>query len=71
MKVLRDYSGEFLPEMRSERFPKSTLLDLLRLYARFCLAVDRFWYLSVKEKNGNKEALPATCGFGERTAFVI
>lgn len=57
MKILRDYNGEFLPEMRLESFSKDTLIELLRLYARFYLAIDGFWYLSVKERSSNEEAL--------------
>ena len=55
--MLRDYSGNYLPEMRLERFSKGTLIELLRLYSRLYMALDGFWYLAVKERNGNEEAL--------------
>lgn len=57
MRILRDYGGEFLPEMRFETFSKGTLIELLRLYGRLLLAADGFWYLAVKERSGNEEAL--------------
>ena len=56
-KTLRDYSGEFAPDLKLECFSRTTLIDLLKLYSRFYLAMDGFWYLSIKEKFGNAEAL--------------
>ena len=54
---MRDYSGEFLPELKLEDFSADTLLGLVKLYSRLYMAVDGFWYLAVKERLGNDEAL--------------
>ena len=57
MKELRDYSGEFCPELKLEDFSADTLSKLLRMYAKLYMALDGFWYLTVKERLGNDEAL--------------
>ncbi|MCK4222323.1 MAG: hypothetical protein KAX25_05565 [Dehalococcoidia bacterium] len=57
MNDLSDYSGEFNPNIRLEDFSKDFLLKLLELYSRLFLAIDGFWYLAVKKRAGNEEAL--------------
>ena len=57
MKELSDYSGEFLPNLKLNDFSPTTLAELLTLYAKLYLAMDASWYLTVKERLGNKEAL--------------
>ena len=61
MKVLRDYNRRVLPEIHFEKFSKGTLIELLKLYGKLYLAVDGFWYLAIKERSGNEEAL--ACDF--------
>lgn len=39
------------------RYPRETLINLLRTYSRLYIAVDGFWYLSVKGEFGNDKAL--------------
>ena len=57
MKKLNDYSGEFLPELEFSDFSSRTLTELLALYCKLYMALDGFWYLTVKERVGNEEAL--------------
>ena len=57
MKELTDYSGEFLPNLKPSDFSHDTLANLLNLYAKLYIALDGFWYLTVKERLSDKEAL--------------
>jgi hypothetical protein len=57
LKELDDYSGEFLPDLKLSDFSPDTLVQLLRLYAKLYMAMDGFWYLEVKERADDKEAL--------------
>ena len=57
MRKLRDYSGQLNPNIKLENFSKDVLVKLLKMYSRLYLAVDGFWYLSVKEKVNNDMAL--------------
>jgi hypothetical protein len=57
MKKLNDYSGELLPDLKFSDFSPDTLADLLTSYSKLYLALDGFWYLTVKEKLGNEVAL--------------
>jgi hypothetical protein len=56
-KGLSDYSAGFNPDLRLEDFPKETLVRLLELYSRLLVTMDGFWYLSIKERVSNEEAL--------------
>ena len=57
MKKLSDYGGEFLPNLKLTDFSSDTLAELLKLYAKLYIAMDGIWYLTVKERVGDKEAL--------------
>ena len=57
MKKLDDYGGEFLPDLRLDEFSPDTLVGLLKLYAKLYMAMDGFWYLTVRERQGDKAAL--------------
>ncbi len=57
MKDLNDYSGGFDPDLRFEDFSKETLVKLLSVYAKLYQATDGMWYLSVKERVSNREAV--------------
>jgi hypothetical protein len=59
MKELEDYTGEFSPQIRLEDFSKGVLVDLIKMYTKLYMALDGFWYLTVKGRQGNEEAL--TC----------
>lgn len=57
MRKLTDYSGEFIPSLKPSDFSPDTLVELLKLYAKLYIALDGFWYLTVKERVSNQEAL--------------
>jgi len=57
MKSMIDYSGQFQPDLQAEDFSPETLVGLLGLYRRLYIALDGFWYLTVKQRSGNDEAL--------------
>jgi len=56
-KEYQDYSRDFDPALSWQSFSKDALIELLRLYGQLFAAVDGFWYLSVKEKISNEQAL--------------
>ncbi len=57
MKELKDYSGEFTLDLRHEDFSKAMLIELLKMYSTTMRAIDGLWYLSVKERQSNEDAL--------------
>lgn len=44
-------------ELNIDDLPKETCIELIRLYAKLMIALDGFWYLSLKERTNNDEAL--------------
>jgi len=56
LKELRDYRGDFDPDLRFEDFSKATLVQLLELYSRLMIGLDGFWYLGMMEKTSNEDA---------------
>ncbi len=66
MSRLRDYSGDFRPELQLSDFSPATLAQLSRLYLQLYAALDGFWYLTVKERLGNEEALACDIQAWER-----
>jgi hypothetical protein len=54
---LTDYSGRFIPNLGFSDFSYDTLVDLLELYCKFYWAMDGNWFLSIKERTNNEEAL--------------
>ena len=66
LKKLTDYSGEFLPNLKLSDFSPDTLAELLKLYARLYIAMDGIWYLAVKERVGDEEALACDIQVWER-----
>jgi hypothetical protein len=57
MVKLNDYSGEFLPDLKFGDFSQEGMVKMLYLFSRLYRAMDGFWYLAIKEKMGNEEAL--------------
>jgi len=57
MRQMSGHSGQVDANMELESFSKDFLIKLLKLYSRLYLALDGFWYLSVKERSGNEQAL--------------
>src|SRR4030042_4464269 len=66
MTKLSDYSGEPIPNLELTDFSYDTLVELLKLYSRFYMALDGFWYLSVKERVNNEEALACDINVWEK-----
>ena len=52
MAELKDYSGEFVPNVKYEDFSKKFLAQLLVEYGRCYIMADALWYTAVKEKYG-------------------
>jgi hypothetical protein len=53
---LKDYSGEFIPNVRYEDFSKEFLARLLIEYGRCYIMADALWYTAVKERFGREVA---------------
>ncbi|MFC2122865.1 DUF6125 family protein [Bacteroidota bacterium] len=63
---MRDYSGDFESNLKLSDLDNSTLADLAALYGKLYAAMDGFWYLAVKEKLGDEEALACDIRAWER-----
>ena len=59
MKELRDYSGEFDPDLSLDDFSKDALVGIVKLYSQLFMGVDGIWYSTVRDRHGEEEAL--TC----------
>jgi hypothetical protein len=57
MGKLKVYSLESLVSSQFENYSRETLIALLTLYARLYLVLDGYWYLSVKQRFGNEQAV--------------
>jgi hypothetical protein len=57
MKKLDNYSGAFIPDLKLSDLSPDALAGLLKLYAKLYIAMDGIWYLALKERLGDKEAL--------------
>ena len=55
MRKLTDYGGKFLPNLKFSDFSPGTLARLLALYSKLYMALDGFWYLTVKERISNEK----------------
>jgi hypothetical protein len=66
MKEYIDYSGGFDPSFNFDNLNKETLVALLKLYGKYLLRIDGFWYLSVKDKFGNDGAFACDVEVWER-----
>ncbi len=56
MKELTDYSGEFNPDIQFHDFSKDVLAELTRLYCKFHMSLDGFWYLTVMNEFNEETA---------------
>jgi len=68
VKKLNDYSGPFIPDLKFSDFSKDTLVRLLEIYCQFYMALDGFWYLTVKDRVSNEEALTCDLQVWDRLA---
>lgn len=57
MAKLADYSGKFRSDLKPGDFQPDVVAGLLDLYSKIFVRVDGFWYLAVKERVSNQEAL--------------
>ena len=57
LKKLDNYSGEFIHDLKPEDFSADALARLVRLYSKLYIGLDGLWYLTLKERMGNEEAL--------------
>ncbi len=57
MEELKDYSGDFLPNVRFQDFSKDALASLLTAYSELDLALDAWWQDIVAEKFGRNVAV--------------
>jgi hypothetical protein len=57
MGDMHDYSGEYNPDLKLENFSPEFLRELVKMYGKFYIAMDGFWYLGVKEHIDNETAL--------------
>jgi hypothetical protein len=44
-------------DLKLEVLPRDSLIGLVRLYSRLLMDVDGFWFLSMKDRAGNEEAI--------------
>lgn len=57
MTELADYSSDFDPEFDHAKLDKDALLRLREAYADYIRAIDGLWYLAVKDRWGNEQAM--------------
>ena len=57
MESLTDYSGKLVRDLQPSDFSYDTLVSLVKLYSKLYIGLDGFWYLTVKDRINNKEAL--------------
>jgi len=55
--AMKDYSGDFKSDLKFEDFSPEFLRELIKIYGKFYIAIDGFWYLGVKEHIDNETAL--------------
>jgi hypothetical protein len=46
---LKDYRGDFMPNLKLENLEHNTLAETLRLYARLLYGLDGIWYRRIRE----------------------
>jgi hypothetical protein len=66
MRQLSDYSGQLRPNIRLKDFSRGASLSLLQLYCWLFMAIDAFWYLAVKERFSDEDALACDMWAWER-----
>lgn len=57
MGDMHDYSGAYNPDLALDDFSPEFLRELVKMYGKFYIAMDGFWYLGVKEHIDNETAL--------------
>ncbi len=54
MDELKDYSGEFIPNIRYEDFSREALAKLLKVYCKELLTIDAYWQEQVRKRLGEE-----------------
>ena len=57
MDVLKDYGGDFMPDLKLENLEHNTLAETLRLYAKLLYGLDGIWYRRIREMIDDERAL--------------
>jgi hypothetical protein len=57
VEKFKDYSGDFCKDLKLSDFSPPALVKLLDVYSKLYIALDGFWYMTLKDKYSNKEAL--------------
>ena len=57
MDGLKDYSGDFMANLKLEHLRRDTLAETLRLYAKLLYGLDGIWYRRVGEMIGDEKGL--------------
>jgi len=57
MKELQDYGGAFNRNIQLQDCSKELLVQLIKTYSRFYMALDGFWYLSIMDRINEKTAI--------------
>lgn len=57
MKDSENREADVKVVLNLEDLPKDSLTGLVRLYSRLMMDIDGFWFLAMKDRSGNKEAI--------------
>ncbi len=57
MKKSEDEQATAKLDLKLENLPNESLIGLVRLYSRLMMDIDGFWFLSMKDRAGNEEAI--------------
>ena len=57
MKTSEDEQATAKLDLKLENLPNDSLIGLVRLYSRLMMDIDGFWFLSMKDRAGNEEAI--------------
>ena len=57
MKELKDYSGEFRPDLKPQDFSKDALVRMWEAAAKLYIQMDGFWHDLIRERYGEQTAL--------------
>ncbi|MBN2099507.1 MAG: hypothetical protein JW753_07930, partial [Dehalococcoidia bacterium] len=57
MKNPEDKESAAEIDLKLEDLPRESLVALVRLYSRLMMDIDGFWFLSMKDRVGNEEAI--------------
>jgi hypothetical protein len=56
MAELKDYSGEYIPDMSWDLFSKEVLVKVIEAYAKLYLMIDGLWNTEISQRHGRDES---------------